>query len=296
MCSESSEQALELVRHYERCHPAQPKPPNGPFFDCYVCKCHLKNSRAVRKHLKHHVAARDTKCQICHESFTSNELIEWHICGSDDAKRSHITCEYCDQSFQSVLQCMQHLEMAHPDRTLYRCRKCTASKCYGMKLLKNLHEKYSSHTVKKFQCAICSRRFATKIQIKTHMQKHSTNGKHFFCMVFYRNSKVSRYCFCILFLPLSLSLIASLCFPFLCSECGKRYASKRTLLLHQLKHAEPTIQCPECPAKFHTEPAFTQHYDVHRNLNYKCSGCKSTFRSQRSLVKHMRKLIDSMFV
>lgn len=188
MCNESSEQPLELLQHFEKCH--QPKfkiseALRGPFYECYICKCQLTNRAAVREHLKQHVAARDTKCEICSERFTSTELEQWHICGSNDTKRSHISCEYCEQSFPSVAKCLQHLKNVHSDdQTIYRCRKCFASKCYGMKLLKTLHEKYRAHPVKKFQCDICSRRYVDMVQIRVHMRTHSNASKTNFCCCF----------------------------------------------------------------------------------------------------------------
>lgn len=86
---------------------------------------------------------------------------------------------------------------------------------------------------------------------------------------------------------------ASLCLPFLCSECGKRYKSKRTLYSHQLTHGERTIQCPECPAKFYRQTTFKTHYGIHQNFKYKCNECKVTYSNRNVLRKHIRKLNSS---
>lgn len=177
-CDKSSVDAIELIRHFEECHPVESKwlESKGPFFECYICKCQLANHRTVRKHLKQHVAARDTKCKICHHYFTSNELLQWHICGNNDAQFREIPCEYCDESFRSLSKCEQHLENVHvDDRTIYQCRKCI--RYFGMKQLRDFHEKYYPQHKKPFQCDICSRKFAGHADIKRHINyMHTGKG------------------------------------------------------------------------------------------------------------------------
>lgn len=128
--------------------------------------------------LKQLIARRTKKCTICSGRCTSNELLESHICGRDDdaTGNNEISCEYCDQSFRSVTKCMQHLETMHADdRTMYQCRKCV--RYFGMLELRDFHEKYFSHVIKPFQCDICSRKFATKRDIKMHMNNVHSGKK-----------------------------------------------------------------------------------------------------------------------
>lgn len=81
----------------------------------------------------------------------------------------------------------------------------------------------------------------------------------------------------------------SSCYPFLCSECGKRYRHQRDLNQHQLGHSAPTIQCPECPMKFHIKGKFQAHFSIHQKVTFKCSECTLTFRARSSLSKHICK-------
>lgn len=171
-CDESSEQPLKLVRHFEKFHPREPTPPKGPFYECYICKCPLDRLCAVSKHLKQHVAARDTKCEICREQYTSKELMRWHVCGSD-MKRKQIVCEYCGELFESLLKCTQHLKTAHAnDRSMYQCRICV--RYFAMKRLRDLHQKMYPHAVKSFQCYMCTGKWTTVHQLKRHMRKVHT--------------------------------------------------------------------------------------------------------------------------
>lgn len=171
-CNESSKYPLELVRHFENSHPYVSEPPKRlPSFECSICGCQLDNRADIRNHLKQHVTVRDIKCEICRELLTLNEMMQWHICGCDDGttENRELSCEYCDQSFQSVAKCVEHLKTMHADdRTIYQCRKC--SQYFGMMQLRDLHEKYYPHVSKPFQCNICSHKFSSTVRIQTHMQ------------------------------------------------------------------------------------------------------------------------------
>lgn len=152
------------------------RPPLQRFFECHICKCQLEDRACARKHMKQHVAARNAKCEFCRERFTSNELLEYHICGTSGMEFLQIACEYCDQSIQSLVKCVKHLETAHPDRTLYRCQKCP--QCFGMMKLRDFHEKYFQHRKEgAFQCELCKNRFEHKSALRKHMTRyHSVRG------------------------------------------------------------------------------------------------------------------------
>lgn len=108
------------------------------------------------------------KCSICSNKLTPEELLESHICGNDETRE--IACEYCDQTFQSLEKCTQHLDSVHADdRTMYQCRECPSY--FGMKQIKKLHEKFYPHTIKPYKCEKCIRRFTSKDQIKNHMER-----------------------------------------------------------------------------------------------------------------------------
>lgn len=179
-CDESSENALEMVGHFGKCHPPAPKQPKPRrTYECYICKCEFDCYVATNRHMKRHLKARDTRCEICGHRYTSTELQQWHICGTDGSQFNEISCEYCDESFESIVKCMQHLKSAHSNgRIMHQCRKCYSSKCYEMELLKNLHQKYYVHPKKPFECDICARKYSDKNQIKNHMRTHSNDRKH----------------------------------------------------------------------------------------------------------------------
>lgn len=174
-----------FVRHMRKHHTSQLNMKQKPTlmsvftpprcFECYLCKCQLENRKTTRDHLRQHLAARDMKCDSCGGRYTSNELQQWHICGRDDSSIHQMSCEYCDEQFDSLQKCQQHLEAMHTDRTLYRCGKC--SKYFGMAQIRDLHESYYQHfQIKIERCKICSIEFTRRALINHMKYIHRVEG------------------------------------------------------------------------------------------------------------------------
>lgn len=139
-------------------------------FECYICKMELNNKLGVKRHLKHHVAARDQKCVVCDERLTLNEVNE-HICHP----KKKLTCEYCDEPFKATSKLLEHIDNIHKDEILYKCRKCYL---YLRSMnLRDLHEgTHPKEQPKPFICEICSKRFVDKSALKTHSRAHSNQS------------------------------------------------------------------------------------------------------------------------
>lgn len=172
-CEISFERCEELRDHMKEKHADEPTyGSNTNIVECFMCKIRLPTAAKLKQHMKKHVAARDKKCEICEELFTSKE-ITGHIC---DAEKS-IDCEYCGVSFKSVFNLLNHLN-EHDNRTLYRCRKCP--RFFGMDHIRTLHEKHHktmNTKTKSFICDICSKGFAENHLLKAHLASHSDERK-----------------------------------------------------------------------------------------------------------------------
>lgn len=159
---------------------------------------------------------------------------------------------------------------------MYQCQKCP--QYFGMMKLKDFHEKYFQHLIKRYRCDICSRRFSSKALIERHMER-----VHIGTIISHSSWH----------LPLSLIIrfllfrTASVDRSFLCTECGKCFTSKRSLEHHTLLHGEPTIHCPSCPAKFHRQEMFKIHFQWHQNLVFKCKKCSYTSSIKATLAHHI---------
>ncbi|XP_075698592.1 uncharacterized protein LOC142663704 [Rhinoderma darwinii] len=78
--------------------------------------------------------------------------------------------------------------------------------------------------------------------------------------------------------------------PFLCSECGKCFASSSHLVVHERIHAgvKPFV-CTNCGKRFATESTLAIHQRIHtREKPYSCTECQRRFPCNSQLIIHQR--------
>ncbi|XP_063290882.1 zinc finger protein 850-like [Pelobates fuscus] len=78
--------------------------------------------------------------------------------------------------------------------------------------------------------------------------------------------------------------------PFSCSECGKYFTCKSSLVRHEKKQAgRKHFSCSECGRCFSEKSSFTLHQKVHTERKpYPCSECGKCFIVRLNLVKHQK--------
>lgn len=153
-CDSSFQHPSELNRHIKKEHVAQivsVTDDKKTYYECYICKQKFLEITTIYQHIKKHVAARDEKCEICQETFTSNE-IKSHVCFG----KMSIACEYCNEPFTSIRTLIQHLDI-HDDRKVYRCRYC--NNYFGMTCLKDWHEnEHKIKSIRRLRSKRCTKR------------------------------------------------------------------------------------------------------------------------------------------
>ncbi|XP_069808012.1 oocyte zinc finger protein XlCOF7.1-like [Dendropsophus ebraccatus] len=75
-----------------------------------------------------------------------------------------------------------------------------------------------------------------------------------------------------------------------CSECGKCYALKKSLVIHQRTHTgEKPFPCPECGRCFTIKSTLVTHLRIHTGAKpFPCPECGKCYRIKSDLVKHQR--------
>ncbi|KAG9464390.1 hypothetical protein GDO78_020015 [Eleutherodactylus coqui] len=78
--------------------------------------------------------------------------------------------------------------------------------------------------------------------------------------------------------------------PFVCTICGKQFAKKSTLFIHQRIHTrEKPYCCPECQRRFPCNSQLIIHRRTHTGEKpYSCSECGKGFISNSDLLRHKR--------
>lgn len=155
ICSLSVETPIDL-RNHMRTHASTAD------YVCYLCKKVFWERPVLERHMKQHCIAPETcpcvlkknNCKVCPEQCKEDPTpkgyrkrcsicqkilhnkCEYHAHMCRDGVNS-VRCEYCSESFESIIYLLEHLSIMHDDMNFYKCQKC--SKIFSMVELHTLH-------------------------------------------------------------------------------------------------------------------------------------------------------------
>jgi len=182
------------------------------------------------------------ECDVCHCTFSSNDLLLRHKAIHAGVKA--YVCEICSKAFARRHNLRRH-QLIHTGVKAYACDIC--SKAFARKYLLKRHQ--IIHTGEKpFACIECGKAFNQMSTLVAHRFTHS-DEKVFECSVCHKAFKHQSK----LFIHQRIHTGDK---PFKCEICSRRFTQNGHLKIHKLIHTSETLySCDVC----------------HKGVNHLCS-------------------------
>uniref|UniRef100_A0A6P7F4T0 Gastrula zinc finger protein XlCGF57.1-like n=1 Tax=Diabrotica virgifera virgifera TaxID=50390 RepID=A0A6P7F4T0_DIAVI len=229
---------------------------------CDICKRNYDNEYRLSIHNATHSSDPHTfVCVVCKTFSTPNkESLYAHI--RSEHVKEDLYCKECDKHFFSKSWLEGH-KMFHKKSQEFepkRCNLCSREFTTDKQLLVHIQESHNDNsliTFKKYKCTTCNLTLPYKKNLDQHMENMHSSDK----------DKKS----------------------FLCTYCGRSFASKWPLTAHMKIHEDGQYLCSFCDKKFKQKPSLTKHLRTHTGEKpYKCHVCGKTFAQRSPLTVHLR--------
>ncbi|XP_013421389.1 zinc finger protein 510 [Lingula anatina] len=189
------------------------------------------------------------------------------------------TCRNCSSNFLNF----EALEDHHKDCIRLTCKVCRKTLISQAELDDHMLE----HGEDQIACQECGKAFASKHTWYIHQRRHLEVKSHKcrYCdMTFARSAERTVH----------ENRIHIGMKKYLCSECGKRFCTRKELVVHGYIHTgERPHKCSYCQMGYATASAKTIHERTHTGERpFKCKICPSNYMSSSDLSKHMKRAHD----
>lgn len=264
---------------------------------CIICSEISPDKESLIDHYEIHRINKETKvletfdheteyfnCAICGQEFTSLKTYERHFDAKHGERR--YTCFVCEKIYKDAFQLAIHNYTAHPeDYDSYQCVSCDFKTAFRGNLKDHLLQHEASC---KLKCEICGKGFETESSYEEHKSMHGSTAS-FSCDV------------CGETFPYTQHLITHKkeVHPEIfgdklnqneCHVCNKKFAHKKSLILHIRGHTgEDSVLCDMCGKRLTSGEHLKQHLRIHTGFKpHKCSVCGKGFAKKCNLTLHER--------
>lgn len=226
-------------------------------------------------------------CQVCGESFSSEELCLDH--SRIHAKEGFYPCSLCGMCFTSDLDITSHCEEHKVEEKKAKDKiskgRIICSMCgrrFNSEKTLNEHTCGSNET-KQFRCELCRKAYISEARLRFHRRFHegarpnhcAQCGKEF-------DNEGSLY--------YHTRMVHEGARPFCCEECGKRFYSNARLEAHKRVHSgERPFECEVCGRRFYDRETLKGHYITHMSVKpFQCDLCGVCCGRKSMLKQHVR--------
>ncbi|KAB1258185.1 Zinc finger protein 517 [Camelus dromedarius] len=195
----------------------------------------------------HTAEERAHRCVACSKAFKYNSLLRRHQVIHTGAKPYQ--CTDCGKAFKQSSILLRH-QLIHTEEKPFRCGECGKAFRQGAQVA--AHRRV--HALEKpFQGGQCGKAFGRRFTLSEHRRIHS-GERPYACLRW--SQRFIRGCW--------LLRLHTGEKPSVCRECGRAFARKSNLTLHQETHTqEKPFACTECGKVFRRSHTLTEHYRLH---------------------------------
>ncbi|XP_060520867.1 zinc finger protein 595-like [Cylas formicarius] len=254
---------------------------------CQVCDSSFATKSNVEKHLNVHAYS----CKSCDLKFLRPYILGCHMAEHDPDQM--VCCPLC--CYKSPLACNLnfHINSVHLKTISYKCHACSSSYTSPNNL--SDHVNVVHNKTDPYECVVCQRKFI----LATSMHRHQINTHR----PLVEGDVPSTYC---IVCKRMFQTVASLHKHmkvrhhdrkkegrrerFVCDICGKDFAHRQALRLHQKGHSGvKPYQCRFCPKTFKAIALRNVHEKTHSvERPFACEYCGTCFKIKEGLRRHIK--------